>query len=378
MARGAPTFSRPMASAFSCAIASTGYKAIRRSTRSWDEPFLPVEDRQPETELEPEPEPGTEVNLDPGKGDGVVAIKLKVGPEAETEVEKDGGTESEPMQEASVYDEELEDLPEVERKGKAKESVPEQGQESGTDTEKIGSPASHVHKVSEKKDVTSDDISAAAAGLGFFEAEAVDVSADRDEVTAGKDGAGTEETDVSMEEAEAGGSGPSGASDETGQVLDISDKAGLADAAERERDPGLKSALLQFAGAADSGVVGGGRSGSRADVSRARGRVGGPVRRGSRGAGGIVGGSGKRGGAGGRPARGAQKTGFSWANLGRNKEYCRCLELSAGVDEHERTTYSALESVKKFLEQKLTAAGAELSSTPEEAPGNGAEAAHEA
>lgn len=379
-----------------------------------EEPFLPAEDRGPE----PEPEPKTELESlsawltkptaakQSGCGTGLemesgTGISTEMETEKETEketrtgtgtgTEREPGAEAEPM---NVYDELLNEVS-GNTKGKVKESGAMEGTESeGQNKEGLSEAVIVVPGSAEDKQVTAADVSAAAAGLGFFEEEAVnvsmekeDVSMEKDEVGMDKDNAPKEKEDVSMGqddvsmEEEAGGSRPDVPPEQTGQVFHITDKAGLSAAAERETDPGLKATLRKFAGQAGDDDVTEGPSGSGADVSSARGDV---SRRGGAhgrtgGARGIVdmmprgagGRAGKREERGGRPVRKAQKTGFSWANLGRNKEYCRCLELSAGVNEHERTTYGALESVKKFLEEKLRAAGAELRSTKEVAVGGG-------
>ncbi|GAQ80043.1 hypothetical protein KFL_000440440 [Klebsormidium nitens] len=354
--------------------------------------YLPAEDKDPESETEGEMQPAWTPGAKAAMGTGVRTgqkIHTETGTEMETETktetEREPEAESEPM---NVYDQVLEEVS-GKKTGKAKQSGGMEGTGSdGERTEGLSEAVIVGPKDSEEREVSAADVGATAAGLGFFEEEAIDVSREKDDVSLEKDIVGGEKEDVisghddvSMEEA-AGGSGPDVTSDETGQVFEISDKGGLMAAAERETDPAMKETLLKFAGRAADDDVTAGPSGSGADASTARGDVDG-IRgaradvSGGRGIAGMMarggggGRAGKRDERGGRPVRKAQKTGFSWANLGKNKEYCRCLELSAGVDEHERTTYSALESVKKFLEEKLTDAGAELRSTGEAAVGGG-------
>jgi hypothetical protein len=249
--------------------------------------------------------------------------------------------ETERVHSASAYDEELE---EVGGKGKERESGGQKtsGAEGGASVDLTDSSGSGPNE----KKVTAADVDGAAAGLGFFEAEAVEVGMD--------EGGGVE-----TPSSDVGGSGV---------ILELSDAAAMADAIEKEDDPSMKAMLVKLAGRASegspdgAGVEGARPSGAHDDVSGAHddvSRATGPAARDdvSRAAPRPS----KRGGAGGgRPARKAQKKGFSWAMLGKDKEHCGCRELSAGVDEHERTTYSALESVKEFLETRLRSAGAKL------------------
>lgn len=271
--------------------------------------------------------------------DTLVAKPFLPAEDQETEPEFETGPER--VHAASAYDEELE---EVGGKGKGKEigGQKRSGAEGGACVDLTDSSGSGPNE----KKVSAADVGGAAAGLGFFEEEAVEVRMD--------EGVQTPGTDV-------GGSGI---------ILELSDAAAMADAIEKENDPSMKAMLVKLAGRALEGSpddAATGPSGARDDVSgpagpAARGdvsRPAGPATRNdvSRAAPRPS----KRGGAGGgRPARKAQKKGFSWAMLGKDKEHCGCRELSAGVDEHERTTHSALESVKEFLETRLRTAGAKL------------------
>jgi hypothetical protein len=254
-------------------------------------------------------------------------------PAEDQETEPEFEAEPERVHAASVYDKELGG----EGKGKESGGQKTSGAEGGGFVDLTDSSG----RGSNGKKVSAADVSETAAGLGFFEKEAVEVGMDEGAETPASDGGGS------------------------GIILELSDAAAMADAIEKEDDPSMRAMLVKLAGSASEGSPGieaAGPSGAHDDVSGAHddvSRATGLAARDdvSRAAPRPS----KRGGArGGRPARKAQKKGFSWAMLGKDKEHCSCLELSAGVDEHERTTHSALESVKEFLETRLRTAGAKL------------------